>query len=515
MIFRNWFFVFGILFSVSLFSQQALPEDFDQWIESGRQDWKIPGMAVGIVKDGEVVFAKGFGERRLGSGERVDANTVFSIASTSKNMTAAALGILADRGKINWDDPVIRHIPWFQLKDPWVTREVTIRDALTHRVGLGRILGNRLQFMTKSSRDEVLYQMRFMDFEKPFRSSYVYNNVMYSLAGQIIEYADGRSWDDFMREEFFIPMRMDRATTTVSAMAKQSNIAFPHQEIDGRIIEIQRRSWDNAGPAAGVNASVNDLNKWLLMQLGTPGSFEGRVLVSEKEMNEIRKPQVVSGQRNAGDPQATYGFGWSISDYEGRRILNHGGATDGFNTAMYLMPELDLGIVVVGNTFNNFGTAVAYQVMDAFLGKSGRDWNRFYLENYNRYYQHTLELREKIHKERVKNTRPALSPDGYTGIYFSEAYGKAEVKKEGKQLILQLWDDEEVEAVLEHWHYETFRAVWKNRAMREEFAIFHFDKQGAAEALEIEFVLRPMLLQVGAYPSGYTQTARFEKQKTE
>src|SRR5690606_2131509 len=157
----SFLFVFATVFIFSLFAQ--LPDDFDQWVESGRKDWNIPGMAVGIVKDGKVVFEKGFGVKQLGKNEKVDANTIFSIASVSKNMTAAALGILVDRGKINWDDKIVDHIPWFQFKDPWVTREVTIRDVLTHRAGLGRILGNRLHFMTASSRDSVLYHMRYMD----------------------------------------------------------------------------------------------------------------------------------------------------------------------------------------------------------------------------------------------------------------------------------------------------------------------------------------------------------------
>src|SRR5690554_4014758 len=287
------FVVFVSLFFSTIYAQDALPENFDDWVESSRQDWKIPGMAVGIVKDGEVIYAKGFGEKLLGSGDAVDANTIFSIASVSKNMTATALGILVDEGKINWDDKITKHIPWFQLKDPWVTRELTIRDALTHRVGLGRILGNRLQFMTDSPRDSVLYQMRYMEFEKPFRSEFVYNNVMYSLAGQIIEYTDGRTWDAFLKERLFAPLEMNSATTRISQFKDGDNQAFPHQEIEGKVVPIQRRNWDNAGPAGGVNTSVNDLNNWMLMQLGVSGSYKGNTIVSAKQMNEIHKPQMI------------------------------------------------------------------------------------------------------------------------------------------------------------------------------------------------------------------------------
>lgn len=500
-----------VLFFYPLAAQNSLPKDFDNWLESARIDWKIPGMAVGIVQGGEVIYAKGFGEKRLGKNEAVDTNTIFSIASVSKNITASALAILVDQGKINWDDKITQHIPWFQMKDPWVTQEMTIRDVLTHRVGLGRILGNRLQFMTNSSRDEVLFQMRYMDLEKPFRSDFVYNNVMYSLAGQIIEYVDGRTWDTFLKEELFAPLGM-KATTSISQLKANDNQAYPHQEIDGKVVNIPRRNWDNAGPAGGVNASINDLNQWMLMQLGTAGNYNGKTIISPEQMNEIHRPQIALKSADAMRPQSSYGLGWNITDYKGKRVLEHGGATDGFNTAMYLFPELELGVIVVGNNFNYLGNAIAYQVLDAHLGINEFDWNQRYLEIYQRNYDRAMAEREKIHQARIKNTQPTLKIEDYVGIYLSQAYGKVEVKKMGENLILHFWDTEGLEAKLEHWHYDTFRAVWKNPAQREEFMQFHLGKNGKIEALDFEFVLRPMLLQVGAYPSNYTHTERFVKQ---
>ena len=504
--------VFVSFFFSTLLAQESLPENFDSWVESSRQDWKIPGMAIGIVKDGKIIYAKGFGERLLGSGQEVDANTTFSIASVSKNMTAAALAILVDEGKVDWDDKITKHIPWFQLKDPWITQEITLRDALTHRVGLGRILGNRLQFMTESPRDSILYQMRYMDLEKPFRSEFIYNNVMYSLAGQIIEHVDGRTWDTFLKERLFAPLEMNSSTTSITQLKKSDNQAYPHQEIEGKVVPIQRRNWDNAGPAGGVNASVNDLNKWMLMQLGVSGSYNGKTIISAEQMNEMHKPQMAIRPANANSAQASYGFGWNITDYKGKRVITHGGATDGFNTAMYLLPELDLGIIVVGNNFNSLGNAVAYQVMDAYLGGNDVDWNDRYFQGYKRAYQRASQARDEIHQARVEKTKPSLDLNSYTGVYKSLGYGKVEVKKDGKDLVLHFWGTEGLEAKLEHWHFDTFRAVWKNPAQREEFMQFYLGKDGKVEALDFEFVLRQMLLQVGAYPSNYTHTERFVKQ---
>lgn len=504
------FFLF--LFCLSLSAQNSFPKELELWLDESRKDWKIPGMAVGIVKEGKVIYAGGFGEKQLDGGELVDSHTVFSIASVSKNMTAAALAILVDEGKISWDDKIIDHLPWFQFKDPWVSREATIRDALTHRIGLGRILGNRLQFMTKSSRDELLYRVRYMEFEAPFRSGFVYNNLMYSLAGQIIEYVDGRSWDDFLKEELFGPLGMQRASTRLSELERQENIAYPHQEIEGKVVLIPRRNWDNAGPAGGVNASVRDLNQWMLMQLGTPGVYDEKEFISREQMNEMHKPQNIRMQSHANSLPVSYGLGWIIQYYKGQRILTHGGATDGFNTFMYLIPEMDLGIVILTNNFNQIGSAVINQLIDYYLNDSQRDWNAYYLSNYEKRYAEVQALRDSIHNARIKDSQPSLSKEKYVGVYKSDAYGEVEVFLKGQDLHLRFWNDTDLEAVLEHWHFDTYRAVWKNKALREEFMQFHLNKRGEVEALDFEFVLRPMLLQVGAYPSNYTHTERFEKE---
>lgn len=494
-----------------IYAQQGLPQDFENWVENARKDWKIPGMTIAIVKDGEVILAKGYGEKKLGSGEKVDENTIFGIASVSKNMTAAALAILADKGKINWDDRIIDHIPWFRMKDPFITQEITIRDALIHRVGLGRILGNRLQFMTHSPRDTVLHKVRYFDLEKPFRSGFVYSNVMYSLAGQVIEYTDGQTWDDFLKTRLFQPLNMSSASTRISDLNNFNNLAYPHQEIDGKVVLIDRRNWDNAGPAGGVNASANDMIQWMLFQLGTPGEYNGRQLISPRQMNEIHKPQNLRSGANAGRPQISYGLGWNITDYKGTRVLNHGGATDGFNTALYLAPELDLGIFVSANTFTSLGNAIANQVIDFYLDKTDRDWHQVYFDSYQNQYERASKERQKIHDQRVKSTKTSLPLKDYTGIYESPAYGKVEVLLSGKNLQLRFWDSNDLTATLEHWHFDTFRAVWKNKAMREEFMQFHLDKNGKVGSLDFEFVLRHMLLQVGAYPSNYTHTEVFER----
>lgn len=503
-------------------SQQVLPMDLDSKIQSGMKDWRIPGMAIAVVKDGQIIYAKGFGEKKVGEGEHVNEHTLFGIASVSKNITAAALAMLVDEGKIQWDTPIVDIIPWFTLSDPWITSQVTIRDALTHQVGLGRMIGNRLQFLSGRSRDDLIRSLKHMEFEAPFRASYVYSNMMFSVAGQVIEYASGQTWDEFLRERVFNPLDM-QSNTSVLSFTEQSNAAWPHQLIDNNVVAIPRRNWDNAGPAGGINASVTDVAKWMILQLGEPGVYEGKRLISARQMAEIHRPHVVrSSGGNTYGPQATYGLGWNILDYQGMRVLTHGGATDGFNTAAYMMPELNLGIVVVGNAFNQLGDALAYTVMDAYLAQSasdlakeknlGIDHLKRYFDGYQRSFQAASARREAIHSARKVGTQPTHAAVDHVGRYSNLVYEFVDVRVGEKGLEIQLWDNDEVVADLEHWHYNTYRAVWRNPAQREEFLHFSVGQDGEIESLSIEFSLRPQLLQVGAYPSSYTRSVRFGRE---
>lgn len=527
-------FVIMIGFFLSLrpvSAQEVILADLDSRIQASMKDWGIPGMAVAVVKDGQIVYARGFGEKKLGEGERVDEHTLFGIASVSKNITAAALGMLVDEGKISWDTRIVDVIPWFELSDPWITSQVTVRDALTHQVGLGRMIGNRLQFLSGQSRDELIRNLRFMEFQDAFRGSYVYSNMMYSVAGQVIEYASGLTWDEFLKQRIFDPIGMS-SNTSVTSITSGTNAAWPHQHIEGEVIAIARRNWDNAGPAGGINASVTDVAKWMILQLDEPGVYQGQRLISARQMAEIHRPQVVrSSSGNPYGSQLTYGLGWNILDYRGARVLTHGGATDGFNTAAYMMPEHNVGVIVVGNAFNQLGDAVAYTVMDKYLdaaaGTSGEaaaggassafgsssstDHIQRYFNGYQRSYAAASQAREAIHAARKVGTQPSLSAAAHVGRYFHPAYESVEVRQGANGLEIRLWDNDEVVADLEHWHYDTYRAVWRNRAQREEFLRFSLGQDGEVEAVTIEFALRPQLLQVGAYPSNYTREVRFER----
>jgi CubicO group peptidase (beta-lactamase class C family) len=495
----------------SLSGQTPLPETFDDFILSGMEQWDIPGMAIAIVKDDSVVFAQGYGVRKLGEEALVDEHTLFGIASVSKNMTAASLALLVDEGVISWDDRVRDHIPWFELEDPWVSGEVRIRDLLIHRVGVGRMLGNRLQFMTNEPRDEIINRMRYHEFEEPFRSGYVYNNVMYMVAGEIVAAVTGMSWDEFMAERFFTPLGMERSNTSIHDIADDENAAWPHQYIKGEVQTIPRRSWDNAAPAGGVNSSVYEVAQWLRMQLGTPGSYEGTRLISAQSMREMHRPQIALPIRNPYGSQVAYGLGWSINEYEGERMLSHGGATDGMNTSAVIIPGHNLGIVVITNVFSNFREAVVNTILDSYLEIPERNWNELYWNNYESRYAEAMEIREDIHNSRKEGTSTTHDLSAYTGIYKDKQYGQTEVINGDGGLELHFWNDSGLIADLEHWHHDTFRAVWRNPAQREEFMHFTLNREGEIGGFVFQFALRPLLLQAGAYPTNYYREVVFKK----
>lgn len=486
-------------------------ESLDQYIERGRVQWDIPGMAVGIVHNDELIYAKGFGALGLAQGDAVDENTLFGVASTTKAMTAASLAMLVDEGKLDWDDRVIAHLPYFQLSDPWVTHEVRIRDLLSHRVGVGRMTGNQIRYMPTASREDVIRQMRFHEFEASFRSKYVYSNVMYSVAGEIVAAVSGMSWDDFMAERLFAPLGMTRSNTSITQFAEDDrNIAHPHQYIEGEIVPIARRNFDNVGPSASVNTTVQDMAQWIRLQLGEAGVYQGERLLSDEVMAEMHQPQVSLPRAERNDAIRAYGFGWSLGDYQGYATSSHGGATDGFNTSLTLVPELNLGIVVFTNTFDGYRPAVINEIVDRIAGLPERDWQTHYYDAFQERFESAMEARHRIEEARQLNTQPTFSAQQMIGHYADDLYGQIEVfRNDDGGLSLHFWDDGESLLDLEHWHHNTWRASYHNRAQREKFVYFTGDADGNVDALNIRFTLRPVMTQVGLYPTNYYRDVRF------
>jgi CubicO group peptidase (beta-lactamase class C family) len=461
----------------------------DAYVTQAMRDWEVPGLAIAVVKDDSVVYARGFGVRELGKDDPVDVNTVFIAASTTKAFTAALMAMLVDSGRVRWDAPVTTYLPGFQLFDPWVTRELTVRDLLSHRSGLGR--ADALWYGTAYSRDEILRRLRFERPSWSFRARYGYNNNMFIAAGQVIAAVTGRPWDDVARERIFVPLGMTRTTTGAAPLRGMDDVATPHARYDGRMTPIPWRDFANVGSAGAINTTARDMAQWVRFQLAR-GTVGPRRLLSDSAFREIRQPNTPIRSDAATDslyPEVhlrSYGLGWVLSDYRARLVVSHGGALDGMRAQVGLLPEERLGVVLLANSDQVGALLVGlqYRVFDAFTGGVRRDWSADLLAALRR--DRAQEARDSVKQDssRVRGTQPSHAPAQFAGRYVDSLYGEMTVAEEGGHLVLRAgtW----ATADLEHWHYDTFRATWRDREFGKDFVTFGTDAEGKVARLVIK-----------------------------
>lgn len=489
-------FVF-LVFSTALTCGQAADPrlaQVDRYVQKAMQEWNVPGVAVAIVKDDAVIFSRGYGVRELGKADPVDENTVFAIASNSKAFTAAALAILVDEGKLAWDDPVTQHLPGFQMYDPYVTRELRVRDLLSHRSGLRTFGGDLLWYETDYPRPEVLRRIRYLPPSSSFRSRYGYQNVMFLAAGEIIPALTGKSWDDFLRERFFQPLGMTRSVTSVRAFEGMQNVARPHNESTGKLRVLPYGNVDASGAAAAVNSSVRDLAQWLRLQLGR-GQYQGKQIFSAAGAREMWSPQTISSLSAEAEKFIPsrhfnlYGLGWGLSDYRGYKLVTHGGALDGFFSGTALVPELKLGVVVLTNSETPLPSVLYRKIIDLFTGAPDRDWSADVLQQARKEREQEAQDEAK-RSQRVEGTKPSLANAAYAGTYRSEMYGDVRVAEEGGRLVLRMAPAARLVADLDHWHYDTFLIRWRDSVpynfRQKGFVNFVLDGQGKVEAVRID-----------------------------
>ncbi len=444
----------------------------DAYFGSAGEAWPVPGFSVAIVKDGRVVFEKGYGVRDAARGGSVDEHTMYAIASNSKAFTAAALATQVDEGRLSWDDRVVDHLPWFELYDPYVSREMRIRDLLSHRAGLGTYSGDLLWYGTPYTAEDIVRRARHLPPAYPFRAGYGYTNLMFITAGEVVRAVSGNSWHDFVQERFFEPLGMDRTVTSVSDLATRDNVATPHKNDRGEVIPLDWFNWDAMGAAGGIISSVHDMAQWMLTQLGE-GEKDGVRVFSEgaqQQMWRVHNPLAVSRGYKETFPSTHfrgYGLGWSLADYKGRKVVSHGGAYDGMYSRVMLVPEEELGVVVLTNSMTGLPGALAYRVLDQYLGGESPDWSARDLAGWKASRLRFEERQDLIEQQRVGGTSPSLDLEGYTGTYGGDLYGDATVSLEGGRLVLRLLPNPDLTADLEHLHFDTFVIHW-----RETFAWF-------------------------------------------
>ncbi len=469
--------------------KEDLPPDLDSLVLKVMRTFEVPGLSLAIVKDNQVLLTRGYGVKKLGEPDPVDAHTLFGIASNSKVFTAVALGLLVDEGKIRWDGRVIDYLPDFQMYDPAVSREITVKDLLCHRCGLGLGAGDLMLWPASDlDRKEILRRVRYIKPASSFRSTYAYNNIMFVVAGELLEKVSGLRWEDFVRERIQKKVGMLHSNTSCALVDKENNMAWPHVPLEGQVVPVKTLYLtENVNPAGGINSCAEDMAKWMLVLLNKGKLADGSQLVSEKVMNEITTiatPIPVSRPAPELEPAAMnfngYGLGLRIRDYRRYKVWTHTGGLEGYVSQVWLMPELGLGITVLTNQESTAAfAALTYQIADYYLKAPKYDWVEAYRKFSERNARRSKEELDKIYASRKKDTRPSLALESYAGLYRDDWYGEVEIKLENDGLTIRFRHSPELYGRLEHWHYDTFVARWFDRELRADaFVTFILDHEG-------------------------------------
>lgn len=491
--------VFG-LGTTNSFSQVTAPE-IDAIVEHAMDNFTVAGAAVAVVKDGQIIFEKGFGLKSIDSKEKVDEHTNFAIASNSKAFTTAALAILVDEGKLAWTDPVIKYIPEFRMYDDYVTQNFNIEDLLTHRSGLGLGMGDLMLWPMGSdfSVADILNGFQYFKPVSAFRTKYDYDNLLYIVAGELIARVSGMSWEEFIKEKIFAPLGMDNSYASVTDMNDQSNLASPHLNNGKELSLIETEHWDPKminGAAGGIYANVHDLASWMLVQLnkGKYGSKQEKQLFTEASQQEMWK--IHTTMKTDPNPRynshfAGYGLGWRLNDAKGNLIVSHTGALAGMLSKTLLVPDLNLGIVVLTNTWGDGAglfSAVSQTVLDKYLGLDEFDWTEAYVKRLSQKGNEAAEVVANVWATVEKADASNIDLKNYSGEYKDPWFGNIEIYEQDKQLWFRSVRSPKLTGPMHYYGANTFVVKWPDSELTDAdaFVLFQLDENGKAQGFKMK-----------------------------
>jgi CubicO group peptidase (beta-lactamase class C family) len=457
---------------------------FDSFLTEAIKAWEVPGMAVAIVKDGEVVFAQGFGLRDVAHKLPVTPKTLFAIGSCTKAFTTFVLGTLVEEGKLDWDTPVRVYIPEFRLFDRTATEQMTPRDLVTHRSGLPR--HDLLWYNATLSGKQIVERLAYLEPSESFRNKFQYNNLMFMTAGYLAERVGGKPWEEAVRARIFQPLGMTGCNFSVKDSQAAPDFAKPYDDRDDKIVEIPFRDITNAGPAGSINSGVSDMARWLVVQTHK-GKIDGRQILSAAVLADIHTPHMTMGvpQERKEIAAAGYALGWMVDDYRGHRRVHHGGGIDGFTAQTVLFPEDGLGLCILSNMG---GTAlpemVSRHAADRALGLTPIDWSGEELVKKKKGKEASKAAKAKKETARRSGTAPAHKLDEYAGEYEHPGYGVIQIELHDGRLNLSY---NQIGAQLAHWHYEVFNALKnpKDPAFEDEKVQFLTNVKGYVDSLAV------------------------------
>ncbi len=457
---KSFFIVFIVLalglspaFAATKAPQPVNLRGFSEFVAKTMAEWKVPGMAVAIVKDGKVVFAEGFGFRDVERGLKVTPHTIFPIGSCSKAFTAADVGILVDEGKVGWDEPVRTYLPDLKLQDEYASAHITSRDMLSHRSGLPR--HDLMWIGGQFDRRELYDRIRYLEMNKELRSAWQYQNLMFMTAGYLVGKVDGSSWEDFTQRRILDPLGMKETNFSVALTQKAADFSRPYMEIKDKIEPVPYRDITAVGPAGSINSNVLDMAQWVLLNLNK-GKFGDKQVVSEASMAQIHSPQMLVPMPIQYDEvlYSSYGMGWVIEPYRGHLLVWHNGGIDGFISQVAFLPRENAGLVILSNLNGNPVPGIVYlNIVDRLLGLDQVDWNKRTKDEIAKGKAEDEKARKEADRDRKPDTRPSHPLADYAGDYENPGYGTLSVVKDGDGLKLKM---PLLEGPLSHYHYDVF-----------------------------------------------------------
>ena len=480
----------------------APPAGFDAYVARVLKTFDVPGVAVAIVKDGRVVLAKGYGVRTLGKPDPVNADTRFGIASNTKVFTATAIAMLVEQGKLEWDAPVIRYLPDFAMYDPFVTRELTVRDLLVHRSGLGLGAGDLLWWPASTyDRAEIARRLRYIKPATSFRSAYAYDNVLYLVAGQLIEKLSGLSWEDFVRTRILVPVGMTSSTVRHADAASGGNVATTHAEVNGVVRAIAPMVSDNTNPAGGINSTAADMARWMIVQMdsgrihpGGPRDLDKRIFTpaSTADIWSIVTPIPVRSGARAGFEHlrpnlSGYALGLGVSDYRGNLRLQHSGGLPGYVSLVTMIPGKRLGVAVLtnqesGEAFN----AITLRAIDAYLNVPDLDYLGLFAALRDTARIQLARANSSAAAVRDSTSGPSLPRARYAGRYVDAWYGDVNIAMEGSALVMRFSHTPQLVGDMIHWQHDSFLVRWRDRELRADaYATFALNPDGTIDQLKM------------------------------
>ncbi|MEO1245447.1 MAG: serine hydrolase [Pseudomonadota bacterium] len=468
----------------------------DATVERAMQAFSVPGVAVGVIKDGRILHAKGYGIRELGEPERIDGQTLFRVASNSKAMTTAALAMLVDQELLAWDDKIVNHIPDFRLHDPWITREFNVVDLLTHRSGLGLGAGDLMLWPRPNSftREDIIHGLRYFEAQSGFRTEYAYDNTLYIVAGELIPAVSGTSWEDYVDSALLGPLGLERCFAGDIPAGEMTNLAAPHALVEGElsIVERNRISAETSVSAAagGVRCSLDDMLVWMSLQLNRGVDANGVRYYSDAQAETMWSPKTIRSvserdRERDGTHFKAYGLGWRLADIHGYKEVAHTGTFTGWGSNLVLIPELDLGVIVLtnGGQTGPARAAIANSIVRPYMGVRGVDW----IAEYTPESGATADADFDLLAAALDGRRAARPLADYSATYRDPWFGEVRVYEEGGQLWFASVKSPRMRGELWPWEGNTFVVRWADRSLQADaFVHFDIDTAGVIDGMTME-----------------------------